>query len=56
MGVIYDRLKFGSTAALDCHTGQNKDRYCKKELLLLLVSLLQFILGWSGQKSNLRHQ
>ena len=47
MGVIYDRLKFGSTAALNCRTSHNKGRYCKKEL-----SLLQFILGWSGQKSN----
>ena len=28
-----------STEALDCRTGQNKGRYCKKELLLLLVSL-----------------
>ena len=32
MGVFCDRLKFGST-------DQNKGRYCKKELLLLLVSL-----------------
>ena len=39
MGVFWDRLKFGSTAALDCSTGQNKGRYCKKELLLLLVSM-----------------
>jgi hypothetical protein len=28
----------------------------KKELLLLLVSLIQFTLGWSGQKSKLRCQ
>ena len=41
MGVFCDRLKFGSTAALNCRTGQNKGRYCKKELLLLLVSLLK---------------
>ena len=30
MGVFCDRLKFCSTAALDCHTGQNKGRFCKK--------------------------
>ena len=30
-------LKFGSTAALDCRTS----RYCEKELLLLLVLLIQ---------------
>ena len=40
MGVFCERLKFGSTAALDCRTGQNKGRYCKKELLLLLVLLV----------------
>jgi hypothetical protein len=39
MGVFCVRLKFGSTAALDSRTGQNKGRYCKKALLLLLVSL-----------------
>ena len=39
MGVFCDRLKFGSTVARDCRTGQNKDRYCKKELLLLLILL-----------------
>ena len=39
MGVFCDRLKFGFTAALDCCTGQNKDRYCEKELLLLFISL-----------------
>ena len=39
MGVLCDMLKFGSTAALDCCTDQNKGRYLKKELLLLLVSL-----------------
>ena len=39
MGIFCDRLKFGSTTALVCHTGQNKGRYCEKELLLLLVSL-----------------
>ena len=39
MVVFCDRLKLGSTAALDCRTGQNKGRYCEKELLLLLVSL-----------------
>jgi hypothetical protein len=39
MGVFCDRLKLGSTAVLDCLTGQNKDRYREKELLLLLVLL-----------------
>ena len=37
MGVFYDRLKLCSTAALDCQTGQNNDRYRKKELSFLLV-------------------
>ena len=40
MGAFCDRLKLGSTAALDCRAGQNKGRYRKKELLFLLVSLL----------------
>ena len=39
-GVFCDRLKSDSTAALDCLTDQNKGRYCRKELLLLLVSLV----------------
>ena len=39
IGVFCDGLKFGSTAALDCRTGQNKGRYCEKESLLLLISL-----------------
>ena len=30
MGIFCDRLKFGSTAALDCPTGQNKGRYHEK--------------------------
>ena len=34
MGVSCDRLKLGSTAALDCRTGQNKGRYCKKGALI----------------------
>ena len=34
MGVFCDRLKFGSTAALDCCTGQNKDRYCQRRALI----------------------
>ena len=41
MGVFCDRLKLGSTAALDCLTGQNKGRCCEKELLLLLILLRQ---------------
>ena len=40
MGVFCDRLKFGSTAALDCCTAKKRGRYCEKELLLLLVLLL----------------
>ena len=40
MGVFCDKLKFGSTAALDCRTGQNKGRYHEKQLLLLLVLLI----------------
>ena len=39
MCVFCDRLEFCSTAALDCHTRQNKGRYCKEELLFLLISL-----------------
>ena len=39
MGVFCDRLKLGSTAALNCQTGQNRGRYRKKELLFLLVLL-----------------
>ena len=34
MGAFCDRLKFGSTAARDCRTGQNKDRYCKKRAII----------------------
>ena len=41
MGVFCDMLKFGSTAAVDCRTGQNKDRYCKKELLIYPPSLFK---------------
>ena len=37
MGVFCDRLKFGSTAALNCPTGQNKGRYCKKKARLIGV-------------------
>ena len=39
MGVFCDNLKLCSTAALNCRTGQNKGRYCEKELSFLLVSL-----------------
>ena len=38
--IFFDRLKLCFTAALDCRTGQNKGRYCEKELSFLLVSLL----------------
>ena len=41
MVVFCDSLKFGSTAALDSHAGQNKGRDCKKELLLLPFLLFQ---------------
>ena len=47
MGVFCNRLKLGSTAALDCQTGQNKGRYHKKELLFLLV-LLYSAIGIKG--------
>jgi hypothetical protein len=49
MGAFCDSslgLKLGSTAALDCRTGQNKGIYCKKVLLLILVSLIWGIPGW----------
>ena len=39
MGIFCDRLKFGSTGALDYRTGQDKGRHCEEELLLLLVLL-----------------
>ena len=39
MGLFCDKLKLGSTAALDCRTGQNKGSYRKKELSFLFVSL-----------------
>ena len=40
MGVFCEKFNLGSTAALYCQTGFKKGRYCKKELLLLLVSLI----------------
>ena len=43
MDVFCGRFKFGSTAALDCRTCQNKGRYRKKELLFLLVLLICII-------------
>ena len=51
MGIFCDWLKFGSAIALDCRTGQNKGRYCKKELLLLRVSLWQKPL-WGSNSLN----
>ena len=39
MSVFFDRLTLCSTAALDCQTGQNKVRFCEKELSFLLVLL-----------------
>ena len=55
MGVFCDRLRLGSTAALDCLTGQNKGRYSEIELLLLLV-LLIFTLILEEQKKNRIHE
>ena len=41
MDVFYDRLKLGSTAALDCHTGQNKQVLQKRALIAIhLVDLI----------------
>ena len=54
MGVFCDRLKFGSTAALDCCTAKKRGRYCEKELLLLLVLLRWSIMttvAWSVRGS-----
>ena len=34
MGVFCDGLELGSTAALDCQTGQNKGRYHEKRATL----------------------
>ena len=34
MVVFCNRLKFGSTTALDFYTGQNKGRYCKKRAII----------------------
>ena len=48
MGIFCDRLKFGCTAALNCCSGQNKE----KELLLLLVLLSEIELVHSGGCSN----
>ena len=41
MGVVCDRLRLGSTTALGCRTGQNKSRYCKKELSFLHILLIE---------------
>ena len=35
MDVFYDRLKLGSTAVLDCHTGQNKQVLQKRALIAI---------------------
>jgi hypothetical protein len=43
MGVFCDELELGSTAALNCLSGQNKDRYREKELLLLLALFYSFM-------------
>ena len=40
MGVSCDRLRLGSSAALNYQTVQNNGRYCEKELSFQLVSSL----------------
>ena len=50
MYVFCDRLKFGSTEALDCRNDQNKDRYHEKELLLLLNWLSFSIMNSNATK------
>ena len=66
MGVFCDRLELGSTAALDCWTGQNKGRYHKKRALIptrlvdpgqyLLLShyigFCQSLVVWKEEKSE----
>ena len=55
MGVFYDRLELGSTAALDCQTGHNKSRYHKKELSFLRFSLFRVVLNteqWDRKKED----
>ena len=47
MGLFCDKLKLGFTVALNCLTGQNKGRYYKNELLLLLVSMSKNINHYS---------
>ena len=47
MGVSCDRLMLGSTAALNCWTGQNKGRYWEKEFLFLLVKSKLYV--WKFQ-------
>ena len=41
MGVLCDRLNFCCTAAHDCRSAQKKTDIAKKDLLLLLVLLLE---------------
>ena len=45
MGVFCDRIKFGSTAALDCHTGQNKGRYIAKNCYHLIGYKPQYVMA-----------
>ena len=40
MEVFYDRLKLGSTAALDCHTGQNKQ--VLQKIALIAIHLIAY--------------
>ena len=51
MCVFCDKVKFGSTAVLDCRTDQNNSRYSKIELLLLLMALLELILKLSSYEN-----
>ena len=51
MCVFCDRLKFGSTAALDCRTGQNKGRYHEKDPV---VTVPYFVI--ESHTSSTNHQ
>ena len=62
MGVLCDRLKLDSTAALNLPIGQNEGWYCKNELLFLLVTFGEFLLseimvksGWLGKLELMKY-
>ena len=46
MDVFFDRLKFGSTTAMHCHTGQNKGRYKKRALIATRLLALTHLDGY----------